>query len=154
MGNNPSAETRAKLSEAAKNRAPMSEETRAKIGAASKGHKESAETRMLRRENVLRRIEQRLPEGGQVTPGYNSRACEWFTQFDAAHNTEGIHATNGGEYRTAGYFLDYINHDLQLIIEWDEEDHYKEGRLRDRDVRRQIEIEELHPSLDICAIAR
>jgi very-short-patch-repair endonuclease len=45
-----------------------------------------------------------------------------------------------------GYWLDYINFDLKVIIEWDEKRHYDaSGNLKERDIRRQEEIQEYFP---------
>lgn len=81
-------------------------------------------------------------------PSYNEKACEFFEQFDKDFCTGGQYATNGGEFyiKRLGYWLDYINFNLKLIIEWDEEHHYDaEGNLREMDIRRQNEIQEHFP---------
>lgn len=39
-----------------------------------------------------------------------------------------------------GYYLDYVNDDLKLIIEWDEVAHYKNGKLLEKDIKRQNKI--------------
>lgn len=79
---------------------------------------------------------------GGIKPMYNLKACEFFDEFDKIHNTSGQYATRGGEYhiKNLGYFLDYINFEAKLIIEWDEKSHYKKGKLRERDIKRQKEI--------------
>jgi len=54
----------------------------------------------------------------------------------------------GGEYhiRKLGYFLDYINFYKKIIIEWDESYHFdEEGKLREKDVIRQKEIQKVFP---------
>lgn len=96
---------------------------------------------------LLERVQQNRAAGAQIFPFYNSRACDWFRQFDETNQTQGQYATNGGEYLIVGlgYFLDYINHEKRLIIEWDEEYHYKQGKLRDKDVRREREIKAAFP---------
>jgi hypothetical protein len=143
---------------------PWSEESKRRMSESSKGCYHTIETarriaarmkiiqnqpdvqRRLRRQ-ALERIERQYGEGAQIFPFYNSRACDWFRQFDEANQTQGQYATNGGEclIEDRGYFLDYINHEKRLIIEWDEEYHYKGGRLRERDVLRQKEIEKCFP---------
>ena len=64
--------------------------------------------------------------------------------FDKDFNTQGQYATNGREYyiRELGYWVDYINFKLKLIMEWDEREHYNaNGSLKERDVKRQKEIQ-------------
>ncbi len=96
-----------------------------------------------RRRKVRVRATERAVRQGKI-PSYNETACEFFEQFDRDHNTRGQYATNGGEFhiKALGYWLDYMNLDLKLIIEWDEESHYDaKGKLRKRDVERQQEIQ-------------
>lgn len=89
---------------------------------------------------------------------YNKYACEFFEHFNEALGTNGQHGTNLKEYcciteNNNRYFLDYINHDLKLIIEWDEEYHYvAKGKLSDYDIARQKEIQEEFPTFDFIRI--
>lgn len=79
------------------------------------------------------------------SPSYNEIACGFFAKFDRDFNTQGQYATNKEEYyiKALGYWVDYINFDLKLIIEWDEDAHYDaDGNLRKRDLERQKEIQE------------
>ena len=80
------------------------------------------------------------------------KACEFFRQFDEINNTKGQYATNGGEYCVFGYWLDYINHEKKIIIEWDEEQHYIDGKLKNKDARRQKEIENIFPDYTFIRI--
>ena len=130
------------------------EETKKKISERMKIVQGEPQVRRRVRTQALRRIEQSLAEDGQICPAYNRQACEFFRRFDEANDTDGQYATNGGEYRVEGlgYFLDYINHDLKLIIEWDEEAHYRNGKLRQKDVRRQKEIQEQFPGYTFIRI--
>ncbi|MEW6615423.1 MAG: helix-turn-helix transcriptional regulator [Thermodesulfobacteriota bacterium] len=92
---------------------------------------------------------------GDFQPQYNPKACRWFEIFDKTNNTKGMYATNGGEFfiETLGYFLDYINHDLKLIMDWDEEFHYDiNGSLYERDKIRQQNIEKYFPNYKFIRI--
>lgn len=41
---------------------------------------------------------------------------------------------------------------MKIIIEWDEESHYKNGELKEKDARREREIKEALPDYDIFRI--
>lgn len=102
----------------------------------------------LRTARRLRFIAKIKASKGNVCPEYNKTACEYFRQFDEDHNTKGRYAVYGnGEYyiKKLGYWIDYINFDLKLIIEWDEPFHFFNGKLRMEDVLRQKEIQSLYP---------
>jgi len=114
-----------------------------------KGWNPSSTTRKRMRVSAIKRIEKNLEEGIQLTPGYNINACNFFEQLDKDFNMQGQYATNGGEFslkKELGYWLDYINFDLKIIIEWDEKYHYDiNGNLKERDIQRQEEIQEYFP---------
>ena len=104
------------------------------------GEEKAKEIKFKIRKNVIKRIK----KNGGIFPGYNSNAIPILAEFDKLNNTKGIYATHPQEYeiKELGYFLDYVNFDLKLIIEIDEKHHFdKLGRLRERDVRRQKEIQ-------------
>lgn len=105
--------------------------------------KNKPEQKEKHRKIRIKQIEQNY---GICIPSYNLSACEYFKKFDEEHNTKGRYAVYGnGEYYISelGYFVDYINFDLKLIIEWDEEKHYnKDGTLKHKDIIRQQEIQE------------
>jgi hypothetical protein len=52
---------------------------------------------------------------------------------------------NGGEYniKELGYFLDGYDVNQNVAIEYYEPHHFKNGKLRDRDVQREKEIKNL-----------
>lgn len=103
----------------------------------------------------IKKIEESVANGGQIQPAYSFQACKFFEQFDKDFNTRGQYATNGGEYfiKKLGYWPDYINFDLKLIMEWDEEYHYDvDGNLREKDIRRQKEIQEHFPDFRFVRI--
>lgn len=120
------------------------------ILAYSKGPRTAIHRRHIRLA-ILRRIQEQLSEGGQLVPSYNSQACRYFETINKWAVERGYppgqHATNGGEFyvKELGYFLDYFNPGLKLIMEWDEPSHYdKSGNLRVKDIQRQREIQGLY----------
>jgi len=62
------------------------------------------------------------------------------------YNTELVkniqHAENGGEFyiKELGYWLDGYDIKNNICYEWDEESHYVNGRLKNKDIRRENEI--------------
>lgn len=100
---------------------------------------------------AIRNIERDRLNGHQLVPKWSIEGCKYFKQFDEEHNTTGQYATNGGEFKIKelGYWVDYINHDLKLIIEWDE---YYHKANQEKDIRRQMEIEELYPEYEFRRI--
>ncbi len=86
---------------------------------------------------------------------HNLIATKFFRKFDKDFRTKGHYADpeNGKkEFRVIGYSLDYINFDLKMIIEWDEESHYRKGFLKKKDAERQQEIQEHFPDFRFVRI--
>lgn len=112
---------------------------------------ESRRKMRIARLEVLKRCEF---EGGQVSPTYNSIACIFFDWFDKQYKTTGQYATKGGEYhiKELGYFVDYFNPDMKIIIEWDEEHHYRNGKLKNKDIQRQEEIMRHFPEYELLRV--
>ncbi len=76
------------------------------------------------------------------SPNYNKDACKFFDKLNEYLGWKGLHAENEGEHSVLGYFLDYYEPELNLVIEWDEQHHYdKIGNLKEKDKNRQQEIE-------------
>ena len=120
----------------------------------NKGIKYSIESKRKMRISRIIQINKSIASGGQIHPTYNKLACEYFKQFDEINNIQGQYATSGGEYyiKELGYWLDYFCLDKKLIIEWDEEAHYINGKLKERDIIRQKEIENHFPDYTFIRI--
>jgi len=142
-------ETKLRIRELNKNYV-VTPETCRKISEALRGVPKSNKENY--RKAVIKRIENNY---GICFPSYNKKACEYFKWLDEVNNTHGCYAMyGGGEYKIEqlGYFVDYINFEKYIIIEWDEEHHYKENKLLERDIQRQKEIEEYLPSFKFLRI--
>ena len=132
---------------------PSKEETKIKLSKANKGKpsptkgkKMSEKTKNKIRLKYLDRIKNTLKEGEQLVPNWNPKACTFFEEFDRKNNTSGKHARNGGEFfiKELGFWVDYINFDLKIIMEYDEKKHYyADGSLKEKDILRQKQIEGL-----------
>lgn len=103
-----------------------------------KGKRLSRETKFRCRVSAIKRIKRR--SNGKIVVGYNRTACEYFDWLNKFMGWNGQYATNGGEKEIRGYFLDYYEPTLNLVIEWDEPSHYVRGILRQKDIFRQREI--------------
>lgn len=121
----------------------VSPETRNKISVGNTGKKHSRETIKKLRLERIKQISEAKFNGNQVFPSWNPKACDYFEEFDKDNNTEGQHARNGGEFYISelGYWVDYINHDLKLIMEYDEPYH-QNPKQKEKDMIRQQEIQE------------
>lgn len=91
------------------------------------------------RKQYLKRLAE---QHGQLSPFYNSDACKLFDQINEELGWNGRHAENGGEYHIDGYWLDYYEPTLNVVIEYDEPHHYVNEKLSEKDVIRQTTIEE------------
>lgn len=132
---------------------PCSAETKKKISEKNTGYKHSEEAKRKMRLATIRRREKQT--GRQVYPNWNSRACDFFRKFDSDYHTEGQYATNKGErfLPEVGYWVDYINDEIKLIIEWDEKRHYtSDGKLKKKDRIRQEEIQKLLPDYEFARL--
>ncbi len=137
-----------------------SDEAKRKMGEAhigksswNKGIPHSEETKRKIRLSTIKRIEE---NNGICWPNYNKTACEYFKRFDVTNNTQGRYAVyGGGEFKIEelGYWLDYFNSNLMLIMEWDEENHFdSNGNLREKDIQRQKEIQEFYPDFEFIRL--
>ena len=105
------------------------------------GHKHTNETRRKLRLNTIKYIEK--IKGGKMFPLYNKKSCEYFKKMEIENGWNGYYATKNGEYfiKDLGYWVDYYEPMLNIVIEWDEKTHYNlDGILKMRDNRRMLEI--------------
>ncbi len=86
------------------------------------------------------RIKEIEEKNGQIIPNFNLNGSKFFNWLNKVLNWNGQHALNGGEYSVLGYFIDYYESNLNLVIEWDEKYHYKKGELKKKDIVRQQNI--------------
>jgi hypothetical protein len=108
------------------------------------GHKNPSKRIDVKLKIRLKAIEQlnRKVRNGFV-PNYNKNACELFNKMMQTGSTFIQHAENGGEFyiKELGFWLDGYDQLNNVVYEYDENNHYKAGKLRDKDVERQKLIE-------------
>lgn len=145
-----SEEQKRKISESKKGKNnPMygkihSKETKQKIGennVGMKGKKHSEETKKKMR---LARIIDMEKKHGQMIPNYNPTACKLIEEHGKKHGYNFQHAESGGEFyiKELGYWVDGYDQEKNVVIEIDEPKHFLNGKLKQKDVRRQREITE------------
>ena len=81
---------------------------------------------------------------GQLKPNYNPDACKIIEEYGRKHGYNFQHAENGGEFYVGGlgFWVDGYDVKQNVVIEYDESYHYQNGKLREKDVQRQKEIQE------------
>lgn len=77
---------------------------------------------------------------GSKTSSYNPDACRIIDEYGSQNGYSFRHAMNGGEVRILKYFVDGYDVAKNVVIEIDEPQHYKNGELRKKDIRRQRRI--------------
>jgi hypothetical protein len=104
------------------------------------GYTHSDETKRKQRLRRLKSLNTKKP----CYPGYNKIACNRIDEYGYKNGYNFQHAENGGEYfiEHLGYYVDGYDKEQNVVIEYDERHHFKHGKLRQNDIKRQKEIEE------------
>ena len=103
----------------------------------------SNDTRRKLRISRIKQISKLKYNGHPIIPSFNNTACIFFDEINKKFNLNGVYATNNGEHhiKELGYFLDYYEPTMNMVIEWDEPHHYYcGGKLTPKDRLRQDEI--------------
>jgi hypothetical protein len=97
------------------------------------------ETSKKMRISAIQRIEKRY---GICHPNYNLIACKYFDGIEKINKWNGMYATKNKEYhiKELGYFVDYYEPKLNIVLEYDEKNHFESGKLKYKDIRRMREI--------------
>ena len=110
-----------------------------------KGKKRSVEHCRNLRLAHIKRIENMIGNGLPLNPKFNKDACPIIDEYGNHNGYHFQHALNGGEFyiKDLGYWVDGYDKDKNVVLEVDEPHHFDiYNRLREKDVRRQKEIEE------------
>lgn len=105
---------------------------------------ESAETKQKRRKSAINRLSRNIQDGKMLAPNYNVNSISILEEYAKKLGiTDLQHAENGGEFyiKELGYWVDGYSKEKNIVIEFDESSHYKNGILKEKDLRRQFEIE-------------
>jgi hypothetical protein len=88
---------------------------------------------------------------GKIKTSYNPDACKLFDIINEELKWDGKHALNDGEVQIAGYWVDFYEETVKLIIEYDEK-HHERPSSKDRDLKRQQTIQFYLPDYTIIRI--
>lgn len=88
---------------------------------------------------------------GKIKTSYNPDACKLFDIINTELHWNGKHALNGGEVQIAGYWVDFYEETVKLIVEYDEKHHSQPSR-KDRDLERQQTIQSYLPDYTIIRV--
>ena len=130
----------------------LSVETLRKMSKANKGEKNpNYGKHILHSEETKRKlrliaIKRRDSLYGKCVPNYNPEGCKLIDEYGKKYGYNFRHAENGREYfiKELGYWVDGYDERQNVVIEVDENSHYDfDGRLKEEDVKRQREIENL-----------
>jgi len=108
-----------------------------------KHRKHSDEDRRKMRIAFVTRLDEMFRDGCDITyPNYNPNACKIITEYGRQNGYKFQHALKGGEYhiKDLGYWVDGYDKEKNVVIEIDEHHHNKPSQ-REKDIRRQKEIE-------------
>lgn len=100
---------------------------------------------LTKRKLRIARIKQMKKAFGKKWIQYNENACMFFERLNNMLNIDGQHALRRGEYiiPILGYVVDFYDKKNNIIIEWNEQNHYDKGRLNNKHNIRQKRIKSL-----------
>jgi hypothetical protein len=104
-----------------------------------RGTKHTIEAKRKMRKSAIYRIEKLH---GPLFPNFNIKSCDYFEWLNKWNGWNGRYALNGKEFyiKELGYWVDYYEPSVNIVIEWDESRHYVFGQLKKRDIDRMSEI--------------
>lgn len=77
-------------------------------------------------------------------PAYNKAAIPIIEAVAMDYGVTDIqHAENIGEFTICGYYLDGYSESENIAFEYDERHHFKEGKLKPRDIKRMLAIKDI-----------
>lgn len=90
---------------------------------------------------MCRKIVQKSRVTGKIA-NVNPRETEYFSSLERLTGWDGVFYGKNTEQTLLeiGYFVDYYEPTLNIVVEYDEPKHYRCGKLRERDVVRMHNI--------------
>lgn len=121
---------------------PLSDEHKKGISLGLIGRKHSEETKTKMR---ISRINNIIENNGGVKPSINRRSFELFSRLEMENNFNGLFGFKNYEFhiKELGYFVDYYEPNLNIVIEYDEVAHYNiDNSLKEKDIIRMQQIKD------------
>jgi hypothetical protein len=117
----------------------FSDERKEKIRQSKLHNPNQKETSRKMRISAQKRIKNRF---GICHPNFNIRACHYFDKLEKEKMWNGKYATKTGEHYIdgLGYFVDYYEPNLNIVVEYDKRKHFVGGKLKLKDMERMNEI--------------
>ena len=105
----------------------------------NKGKTHSEETKLKLRLITIEHLKKSgVKFGCDGASNFNPCACKFIEKWNQIFGWEIRHAQNGGEVEVYGYFVDGYDEKRNIIVEYDEPQHYKgDGTLKSKDLVRQ-----------------
>jgi hypothetical protein len=90
----------------------------------------------------IRRVNEIIDKHGFCFPNFNKKSIEYFENLEKEREWDGYYIGKNKEcfIEDLGYFLDYYEPNLNIVVEYDEPRHYVSGQLRPKDVQRMENI--------------
>lgn len=120
----------------------LSMEHKRNISEGNKGKIRSNENKKQYRISAIKRIEKNKLDGNQLVPNFNPNACKIIDEYGKKTGYNFQHAMNGGEFhiKELGYWVDGYDRNKNVVVECYEKRHFKDGKLKIKDINRQTEI--------------
>ena len=96
---------------------------------------------------AIKRIEEK---GGGIN--FNKSSISYLEKFDKKYDIHGLYGKNEFHIPGTRYRVDYFNRKEKLIMEWDEEGHYVNNKLKKKDIQRQKKIQKIFPDFEFRRI--
>ena len=108
----------------------------------SYGKRISEDIKRKMRLAAINRVSKQKFFGGQVIPAFNIDSCHYLDKLSKERGWNLQHATNGGEYylKDLGYWVDGYDKDKNIVVEYDEPDHYYNNQLKEKSISRMKNI--------------
>jgi very-short-patch-repair endonuclease len=104
------------------------------------GKKHKKETIEIIRQKIKEISKNRIGKFGGMRD-FNDRASKIFQEIEEKFKWDGFYLPKNYEYCVCGYYTDYYNPKINLVIEFDEK-HHKKPKQKEKDISRQKIIEE------------
>src|ERR1035437_4983530 len=109
-----------------------------------RGKHHSDESKRKMRISAIKRIRENKFIGREMYPSVNPKEKNYFLKLEEKNNWNGIFFGKDNKQfliENLGYFVDYYEPDKNIIVEYDETNHYdKNWKLKEKDIKRQNEI--------------